>query len=139
MSACVHSICVVLSVNRGLATGWSAVQGVVPTVYRIKKLKRQLKPGKRAVEQFIIINNKIGSHSTSVILLILLCWVSLCDAQTCSLHNSWRLSTCNTKVHAFVLHVTIRTNFLLNSVSSHVWLQNSSKSSSSNLVSEISL
>jgi hypothetical protein len=32
-------VCVVLCVGSGLATGWSSVQGVLPTVYRIKKLK----------------------------------------------------------------------------------------------------
>jgi hypothetical protein len=37
---CVYSVCVVLCVGRGLATGWSTIQGVLPTVYRIKKLKK---------------------------------------------------------------------------------------------------
>jgi hypothetical protein len=32
-------ICVVLCIGRGLATGWSPAQGVLPNVYRIKKLK----------------------------------------------------------------------------------------------------
>jgi hypothetical protein len=32
-------VCVVLCVRSGLATGWSTIQGVLPTVYRIKKLK----------------------------------------------------------------------------------------------------
>jgi hypothetical protein len=32
--------CVVLCVGRGLATDWSPVQGVLPTVYRIKKLNK---------------------------------------------------------------------------------------------------
>jgi hypothetical protein len=40
---CVHlfCVCVVLCVGRGLATGLSPVQGVLPTVYRIKKLKKR--------------------------------------------------------------------------------------------------
>jgi hypothetical protein len=33
-------VCVVLCVGSGLATGWSPFQGVLPTVYRIKKLKK---------------------------------------------------------------------------------------------------
>jgi hypothetical protein len=33
---CVNSVFVLSS---GLVTGWSLVQGVLPTVYRIKKLK----------------------------------------------------------------------------------------------------
>jgi hypothetical protein len=47
-----HLVCffVVLSVGSGLATGWSADQGVLPIVYRIKKLKRQPRSNKRAVE-----------------------------------------------------------------------------------------
>jgi hypothetical protein len=41
MDVCVRlfSICVVLCVGSDLATGWSSVQGVLPTEYRIKKLK----------------------------------------------------------------------------------------------------
>jgi hypothetical protein len=35
---CVYSACVVLCVGRGLAKGWSPEQGVLPPVYRIKKL-----------------------------------------------------------------------------------------------------
>jgi hypothetical protein len=40
MDVCVHLFCVfVLScVGSGLAMGWSLIQGVLPTVYRIKKL-----------------------------------------------------------------------------------------------------
>jgi hypothetical protein len=37
---------VVLCVSRDLATGWSPVQGVLPSVYRIKKLKKQPRPNK---------------------------------------------------------------------------------------------
>jgi hypothetical protein len=42
LKACV---CVVLCVGRGLATGWSPAQGVLPTVYGIKKLKKRPRPG----------------------------------------------------------------------------------------------
>jgi hypothetical protein len=43
MDVSVHlfCICVVLCVGSGLATGRSPVQGVLPTVYRIKKLKNR--------------------------------------------------------------------------------------------------
>jgi hypothetical protein len=34
MSLCVYSVCVVLCVGSGLATGWSPVQEVLPTIYR---------------------------------------------------------------------------------------------------------
>jgi hypothetical protein len=38
-----HLFCVyvVLCVRSGLAKGWSPIQGVLPTVYRIKKLKKR--------------------------------------------------------------------------------------------------
>jgi hypothetical protein len=42
-SVCVYSVCVVPCVGSGLATGWSPVQGVLPIVYRIKKLKNRLR------------------------------------------------------------------------------------------------
>jgi hypothetical protein len=34
-------VCVVLCVGSGIATGWSPVQGVLPTVHRIRKLKKR--------------------------------------------------------------------------------------------------
>jgi hypothetical protein len=45
MDVCVHlfCVCVVLCVGSDLMTGWSLVQGVIPTVYRIKKLKKAAK------------------------------------------------------------------------------------------------
>jgi hypothetical protein len=42
-------VCIVLCVGSGLATGWSPAQGVLPTVYRTKKLKMRSRPTK-AVE-----------------------------------------------------------------------------------------
>jgi hypothetical protein len=39
MSVCVYSVCADLRVCSGLATGWSPVQGVLPTVWKTKKLK----------------------------------------------------------------------------------------------------
>jgi hypothetical protein len=36
---CLFCVCIVLCVGIGLATSWSLVQGVLPTVYKIKKLK----------------------------------------------------------------------------------------------------
>jgi hypothetical protein len=43
MDACVRlfCVCVALCVASGFATGWSPVHGVLPTVYRIKKLKKK--------------------------------------------------------------------------------------------------
>jgi hypothetical protein len=40
MSVCVYSVAAVSCVGSGLASGWSPFQGVLPTVYRIKKLKK---------------------------------------------------------------------------------------------------
>jgi hypothetical protein len=52
MDVCVRlfCVCVVLCVCSGLATGRSPVQGVLPAVYRIKKLKKWPKVQQRAVE-----------------------------------------------------------------------------------------
>jgi hypothetical protein len=41
MSVYFYSVCVVLCVGSGLAMGSSPVHGVLPTVYRIKKLKKR--------------------------------------------------------------------------------------------------
>jgi hypothetical protein len=51
MDVCVRLfyICVLLCVGSGPATGLSPVQGVLPTVYRIKKLKKRPR-STRAVE-----------------------------------------------------------------------------------------
>jgi hypothetical protein len=53
MSACLYSVCVVLCVGSGLATGWSPVQGVLLTVYGIKKLKKRPRStkGSRATDR----------------------------------------------------------------------------------------
>jgi hypothetical protein len=50
MSVCVYSVCVVLCVGSGLATGWSLVQGVLLTVYKIKKLRKRPRSNQRTVE-----------------------------------------------------------------------------------------
>jgi hypothetical protein len=46
ISVCVYSFCVVLCVGSGLAMGWSHFQGVLPTLYRIKKLKKRPRSNK---------------------------------------------------------------------------------------------
>jgi hypothetical protein len=43
-------VCVVLCVGSGLETGWSPVQGVLPTVYMITKLKKAARAQQRAIE-----------------------------------------------------------------------------------------
>jgi hypothetical protein len=49
MNVCVRlfCVCVALCVGRGVATGWFPVQGVLPTVYRIKKLKKPSRSNKK--------------------------------------------------------------------------------------------
>jgi hypothetical protein len=51
MDVCVHLfyVCVVLCVGSGRATGWSPVQGVLPTVYGLRNWKA-VKAQQRAVE-----------------------------------------------------------------------------------------
>jgi hypothetical protein len=46
-------VCVALYIDSGLATGLLFVQGVLPTVYRIKKLKKQPRPNKGLYSQII--------------------------------------------------------------------------------------
>jgi hypothetical protein len=48
MDVCLRLFCVfaVPCIGSGLATGWSPVQGVLPTVYRITKLKKRPGPNK---------------------------------------------------------------------------------------------
>jgi hypothetical protein len=46
ISVCVHCVYVVLCVVSGLEKGWSPAQGVLPTVYRNKKLKKAAKAQK---------------------------------------------------------------------------------------------
>jgi hypothetical protein len=42
MSVRLFCVCVVLCVVSGLARGWCLVQGVLPTVYKVKRLKKHL-------------------------------------------------------------------------------------------------
>jgi uncharacterized membrane protein YsdA (DUF1294 family) len=51
MDVCVRlfCVCVVLCVGSALATAWSLVQGVLPTVYRIKKLKKRPRSNKKGL------------------------------------------------------------------------------------------
>jgi hypothetical protein len=55
MDVCVRlfCVCVVVCIGRRLATGWFPVQGVLPTLYRIKKLKidHGRRKGCRAIER----------------------------------------------------------------------------------------
>jgi hypothetical protein len=46
MSMHLLCVCVVLCVGCGIATGWSPVQGVLPTVYKIKKLEKRPRSNK---------------------------------------------------------------------------------------------
>jgi hypothetical protein len=56
MDVCVRLffVCVVLCVGSGLATGWSPVQGVLPTVHRIMELQNQTGPNKGLYEGFYL-------------------------------------------------------------------------------------
>jgi hypothetical protein len=43
-NVCVYSVCAALCAGMGLATGSSPVQRILPTMYRIKKLKKKTRP-----------------------------------------------------------------------------------------------
>jgi hypothetical protein len=67
MNVCVPLFCVrvVMCVGSCLATGWSPVQGNLPTAYRFRKMKERPGPNKRAVEP----NIKVWYLVTKAILL----------------------------------------------------------------------
>jgi hypothetical protein len=48
-------VCVVLCVDSGLATGWSPGQGVLPTVYRIKKTEKETKAQQKGFRSKMVI------------------------------------------------------------------------------------
>jgi hypothetical protein len=50
---CLLYVYVVLCVGSDLATGWSPVQGVLPTAYSITKLKKEASAQQRAVEPLL--------------------------------------------------------------------------------------
>jgi hypothetical protein len=50
MSVCVNSVCAVLCAGTGLRTGWSPVQGVLPTVQKDEEPEKAAKVQQRAVE-----------------------------------------------------------------------------------------
>jgi hypothetical protein len=60
MSVCVYSVCVVVCVGSGLATGWSPVLGVLPIMYRLWNWKSCQGPTKgcRTIERERDGNNK---------------------------------------------------------------------------------
>jgi hypothetical protein len=79
---CLFCVYIVLCVGRGLATGRSSVQAVLPTVYRIKKLKKQPSRPKKglssnnnnkiSVEQWIVKGITLQQLRTSIYLMMIL-------------------------------------------------------------------
>jgi hypothetical protein len=55
ISLCIYCVCVVLCVGSDLATGSSPIQGVPSTGNRIRNLKKQPRPNRRAVEPLITV------------------------------------------------------------------------------------
>jgi hypothetical protein len=69
MDVCVRLFCVfvVLCVGSGLGTSWSPIQGDLPTVYRIKDLKKQQKSNKGLHSHiYIYIYKGMGAHGSLV-------------------------------------------------------------------------
>jgi hypothetical protein len=63
---CLFCVCVVLHLGCGLGPGWSPVQGVLLTVYRITKLKERRGPTKNCRVTDKWMNNYINTiHKTS--------------------------------------------------------------------------
>jgi hypothetical protein len=108
---CVRLFCVYvfLCVGSGLATVWSPVQEVLPTVYRIKKLKKRRKPNERAVEPQIDIYNGIiitiwremefycydTSFSPNLIWYFRMCSRVIYEHVHVQAHSRWLLGTNN--------------------------------------------
>jgi hypothetical protein len=80
MDVCVRLFCgcVTLCAGSGLATGCSPVQGLLPTVCRIKKLKNQLRSNKGLwshrliniqIEKQIDLLNKYPFYNTNILVL----------------------------------------------------------------------
>jgi hypothetical protein len=55
MDVCVRLSCLCcLGVGSGLATSWSPVQGVLPTVYMIKKMKERPRSNKGQIDRYML-------------------------------------------------------------------------------------
>jgi hypothetical protein len=78
-------ICIVLCVGSGTATGWFPVQGVLPTVYRIKKLKKK-RPRSKGLYSH-------GKRERDPIISKVLSWLSA-DANFTAITTTWRKATC---------------------------------------------
>jgi hypothetical protein len=50
MDVCVLYVCVVLCVGNGLATGWTLVEGVLPSVQKDYETEEEVRAQQRAVE-----------------------------------------------------------------------------------------
>jgi hypothetical protein len=60
MDVCVHLFCVALCGGRGCATGSSPVQGGLSTVYRVKKVRSEVKVQQKG---FGVINNNNNNNN----------------------------------------------------------------------------
>jgi hypothetical protein len=71
MYVCVRlfRVCGVLCVGSGLATDWSPVQGVQPTTYRIRKLKKRPRPNE-GVESHNNNNNNNNNNNLRAVWLV---------------------------------------------------------------------
>jgi hypothetical protein len=68
---CAFILCAVLCVGSGLATGWSPAQGILPTVYRIKKVKKRPRSNKRTVEPFITVDLRLRGTMHIVVIRVI--------------------------------------------------------------------
>jgi hypothetical protein len=97
MSVCVYSMFVLFCVGSGLATGWSPVQGVLLTVYRIKKLKSGQGPTKGC--RSIIIISYLGSSVGNCVKAAQSHFPSgaMCDVARRCLGTSWMSNPADVK------------------------------------------
>jgi hypothetical protein len=98
-------VCVVLCVGSGLATGWSPARGVLPSVYRITKLKKAAKVQQRAVEPQIWQSIRFSIFS----LLIVSGWKECTDgtAQAVTYFRCRTVTTLSAGIHLDTIIIDI--------------------------------
>jgi hypothetical protein len=67
ISMCVYSVLAVLSVGRGLSTYVPTFQGVLPTVYKIKEIRKRPRLQRRTAEPYIYIYIYIYDYLTDMV------------------------------------------------------------------------
>jgi hypothetical protein len=94
---CLFRVCAVLCVGSGLATGWSLIQRVLRTVYRIKKLKKRPRfkglyshRERKNMKNEISERNLYARHISSTQFCLPQHYSLICAKLFCTARVSWR-------------------------------------------------